>query len=175
MNLVVLGIFSFNVSGLQGSIVQSISHGFVSGGMFLLIGILYNRYHTRFLHYYGGVVHFMPVFSGFFLVFTMANIALPGTSSFIGEFLLLLGIYKENTLAAVLSATGVILSGAYSLWLYNRVTFGNIKQTYTQLFLDITIRETTILFSLLIFVFVLGISPNIFLRRLSSTTLSCLF
>jgi len=162
MNLVVLGIFSFNVSGLQGSIVQSISHGFVSGGMFLLIGILYNRYHTRFLHYYGGVVHFMPVFSGFFLVFTMANIALPGTSSFIGEFLLLLGIYKENTLAAVLSATGVILSGAYSLWLYNRVTFGNIKQTYTQLFLDITIRETTILFSLLIFVFVLGISPNIF-------------
>lgn len=175
MNLVVLGIFSFNVSGLQGSIVQSISHGFVSGGMFLLIGILYNRYHTRFLHYYGGVVHFMPVFSGFFLVFTMANIALPGTSSFIGEFLLLLGIYKENTLAAVLSATGVILSGAYSLWLYNRVTFGNIKQTYTQLFLDITIRETTILFSLLIFVFVLGISPNIFLRRIASTTLTCLF
>lgn len=175
MNLVVLGIFSFNVSGLQGSIVQSISHGFVSGGMFLLIGILYNRYHTRFLHYYGGVVHFMPVFSGFFLVFTMANIALPGTSSFIGEFLLLLGIYKENTLAAVLSATGVILSGAYSLWLYNRVTFGNIKQTYTQLFLDITIRETAILFSLFIFILVLGISPNIFIRRLSSCTLSCFF
>lgn len=105
----------------------------------------------------------------------MANIALPGTSSFIGEFLLLLGIYKENTLAAVLSATGVILSGAYSLWLYNRVTFGNIKQTYTQLFLDITLRETTILFSLLIFVLLLGISPNIFLRRLASSTANCLF
>jgi NADH-quinone oxidoreductase subunit M len=166
MNLVVLGIFSFNVSGLEGSIIQSISHGFVSGGMFLLIGILYNRYHTRFLHYYGGIVHFMPVFSGLFLVFTMANIALPGTSSFIGEFLLLLGIYKENTLTAVLSALGVILSGAYSLWLYNRVVFGNIKVSYTKLFNDINLREFVIMFSLLVFLLVLGISPNIFLRRI---------
>ncbi|HND46287.1 MAG TPA: NADH-quinone oxidoreductase subunit M, partial [Chitinophagales bacterium] len=166
MNLVVLGIFSFNVSGLEGSIIQSISHGFVSGGMFLLIGILYNRYHTRFLHYYGGIVHFMPIFSGLFLIFTMANIALPGTSSFIGEFLLLLGIFKENTLTAVLSALGVILSGAYSLWLYNRVVFGNIKVNYTQLFTDINFREFVIMFSLLIFLLVLGISPNIFLRRI---------
>ncbi len=166
MNLVVLGIFSFNVSGLEGSIIQSISHGFVSGGLFLLIGILYNRYHTRFLHYYGGIVHFMPVFSGLFLVFTMANIALPGTSSFIGEFLLLLGIYKENTLTAVLSALGVILSGAYSLWLYNRVVFGNIKVNYTQLFNDINLREFVIMFSLLVFLLMLGISPNIFLRRI---------
>lgn len=166
MNLVVLGIFSFNISGLEGSIIQSLSHGFVSGGMFLLIGILYDRYHTRFLHYYGGIVHFMPIFSGLFLIFTMANIALPGTSSFIGEFLLLLGIYKENTLAAVLSALGVILSGAYSLWLYNRVVFGNIKLNYTKLFNDITLREFIIMLSLLIFLFMLGISPNIFLRRL---------
>lgn len=166
MNLVVLGIFSFNVSGLEGSIIQSISHGFVSGGMFLLIGILYNRYHTRFLQYYGGVVHFMPIFSGLFLIFTMANIALPGTSSFIGEFLLLLGIYKENTLAAVISALGVILSGSYSLWLYNRVVFGNIKVNYTQLFNDINLREFFIMFSLLVFLLLLGISPNIFLRRI---------
>jgi proton-translocating NADH-quinone oxidoreductase chain M len=175
MNLVVLGIFSFNVSGLEGSIIQSISHGFVSGGMFLLIGILYNRYHTRFLHYYGGIVHFMPVFSGLFLIFTMANIALPGTSSFIGEFLLLLGIYKENTLTAVLSALGVILSGAYSLWLYNRLVFGNIKFNYTQLFSDISLREFVIMFSLLLFLFMLGISPNIFLRRIHAcSTLICL-
>lgn len=166
MNLVVLGIFSFNISGIEGSIIQSISHGFVSGGMFLLIGILYNRYHTRFLHYYGGLVHFMPIFSGLFLIFTMANIALPGTSSFIGEFLLLLGIYKENTITAVFSALGVILSGSYSLWLYNRVIFGNIKISYTQLFADINFREFIIMFSLLIFVLVLGISPNIFMRRI---------
>lgn len=166
MNLVVLGIFSFNVSGLEGSIIQSISHGFVSGGMFLLIGILYNRYHTRFLHYYGGIVHFMPIFSGLFLIFTMANIALPGTSSFIGEFLLLLGVYKENTLAAIFSAFGVILSGSYSLWLYNRIVFGNIKVNYTKLFIDINLREGLIMISLLIFLLVLGISPNIFLRRI---------
>jgi NADH:ubiquinone oxidoreductase subunit 4 (subunit M) len=143
--------------------------------MFLLVGILYTRYHTRFLHYYGGIVHFMPVFSGFFLLFTMANIALPGTSSFIGEFLLLLGIYKENTLTAVLSAFGVILSGAYSLWLYNRVVFGNIKVSYTQLFTDITLREFVIMFILFFFLLLLGISPNIFLRRIHAcSTLICL-
>lgn len=166
MNLVVLGIFSFNTSGLEGAIIQSISHGIVSGGMFLLVGILYNRYHTRFLHYYGGLVHFMPVFAGLFLVFTMANIALPGTGNFIGEFLLLLGIFKENTLTAVLSALGVILSGTYSLWLYNRIIFGNIKISYTNLFNDINFREFVIMFSLLVFLFLLGISPNIFLRRI---------
>jgi proton-translocating NADH-quinone oxidoreductase chain M len=169
MNLVVLGIFSFNISGLEGSIIQSISHGFVSGGMFLLIGILYNRYHTRFLHYYGGLVHFMPIFAGLFLVFTMANIALPGTSSFIGEFLLLLGIFKENTLTALVSALGVILSGSYSLWLYNRIIFGNIKVNYTQLFEDINLREFVIMFFLLIFLIILGISPNIFLRRIHNS------
>lgn len=174
MNLVVLGIFSFNIPGLEGAIIQSLSHGFVSGGMFLIIGILYARYHTRFLHYYGGIVHFMPIFSGLFLIFTMANIALPGTSSFIGEFLLLLGIYKENTLAAVLSALGVILSGAYSLWLYNRVVFGNIKLNYTRLYSDINLREFIVIFSLLVFLFMLGISPNIFLRRIHAcSTLIC--
>lgn len=115
MNTVTLGIFSFNIIGLGGSILQSLSHGFVSGGMFLLIGVLYNRYHTRFLYYYGGVVHAMPVFSAIFLFFTLANIALPGTSSFAGEFLLLLGIFKTSAISCFFAATGVILCGSYSL------------------------------------------------------------
>jgi NADH-quinone oxidoreductase subunit M len=115
MNTVVLGIFSFNVIGVQGSIFQSLSHGFVSGGMFLLIGILYSRYHTRFLYYYGGLVHTMPIFSTIFLIFTLANIALPGTSSFVGEFLLLLGVFKNNAFTAFFSALGIILCGSYSL------------------------------------------------------------
>ena len=166
MNLVVLGIFCFNSIGLEGAIIQSISHGFVSGGMFLIVGILYSRYHSRFLQYYGGLVHFMPVFAGLFLIFTMSNIALPGTSSFVGEFLLLLGIYKQNTVAAILSALGVILSGAYSLWLYNRVVFGNLKVNYTLTFNDINLREFCILFPLLILIFVLGIYPEIFLSSL---------
>lgn len=115
MNMITLGIFSCTVEGFEGALLQSLSHGFVAAGMFLLVGILYSRYHSRFVHYYGGLMHTMPVFSAFFLIFTLANIALPGTSSFIGEFLILLGIYKASVVACILSALGVILSGAYSL------------------------------------------------------------
>jgi NADH-quinone oxidoreductase subunit M len=166
MNLVTLGIFSFNVVGIEGSIIQSISHGFVSGGMFLLIGIIYNRYHSRFVYYYGGLVHFMPIYASIFLIFTMANIALPGTSSFIGEFLLLAGIYKSNVTTAIIAALGVILSGAYSLWLYNRMIFGNIKVNYTLKFTDISSREFFIMLPLLFFIFFMGLFPNYFLAYL---------
>jgi proton-translocating NADH-quinone oxidoreductase chain M len=152
MNLVTLGIFSFNIHGLEGSIIQSISHGFVAGGMFLLIGILYDRYHTRFIYYYGGIVHFMPIYSTLFLVFTLANIALPGTSSFIGEFLLLLGVYETNVVVATVGALGVILCGTYSLWLYNRIVFGNVKTAFTQKFNDVNIKELTIMFPLTLLV-----------------------
>jgi len=115
MNLVVLGIFSFNLFGYEGSVFQSISHGLVSGGLFFLIGMIYYRYHTRFLYYYGGIVHFMPIFAVIFLILSLANIAVPGTSSFVGEYLLLLGIFTSNTYMCVLSAIGVILCGGYSL------------------------------------------------------------
>ena len=164
MNLVTMGIFSFNIIGIEGSIMQSISHGFVSGAMFLLVGILYDRYHSRLLYYYGGLVHMMPVYAVLFLIFTMANIALPGTSSFVGEFLLLTGIYKVNILSSVISALGVILCGAYSLWLYNRIIFGNLKINHTLLFKDITFREFAILFPLLFLVFLMGIYPTFFLN-----------
>jgi NADH-quinone oxidoreductase subunit M len=164
MNLVTLGIFSFNTIGIEGSILQSISHGFVSGAMFLLVGILYDRYHSRFLYYYGGLVHMMPVYSVFLLIFTMANIALPGTSSFVGEFLLLLGIYKTNILSSIIGALGVILCGAYSLWLYNRIIFGNLKTTSITMFKDINSREFIILLPLLILVLFMGIYPSFFLN-----------
>lgn len=164
MNLVTMGIFSFNIIGIEGSIMQSISHGFVSGAMFLLVGILYDRYHSRLLYYYGGLVHMMPVYAVLFLIFTMANIALPGTSSFVGEFLLLTGIYKVNILASIISALGVILCGAYSLWLYNRIIFGNLKINHTLLFKDITFKEFAILFPLLFLVFLMGIYPTFFLN-----------
>ena len=162
MNTVTLGIFSFNIIGLGGSILQSLSHGFVSGGMFLLIGVLYNRYHTRFLYYYGGVVHAMPVFSAIFLFFTLANIALPGTSSFAGEFLLLLGIFKTSAISCFFAATGVILCGSYSLWMYNRIVFGNLKINYTCKFNDITKREFLVLLPLFVFIIIGGIKPSVF-------------
>jgi len=162
MNLVTIGIFSFNILGLEGAILQSVSHGFVSGGMFLLIGILYDRYHSRFLYYYGGLVHMMPIYAIFFLIFTLANIALPGTSSFVGEFLILAGIYKTNVVASMISALGVILCGAYSLWLYNRVIFGNLKVEYTTQFIDMNSREFLVLFPLFISIFIMGIYPSFF-------------
>lgn len=170
MNCVTLGIFSFNIIGLEGSILQSISHGFVAGAMFFLIGMLYDRYHSRFLYYYGGLVHMMPIYSALFLIFTMANIALPGTSSFVGEFLLLLGIYKTNIVSAVIGATGVVLCGAYSLWLYNRIIFGNLKTAYTIKFKDLNFREFSILLPILFWVLFMGVYPSIFSDFLHSAT-----
>ena len=162
MNLVTLGIFSFNIIGLEGSIMQSISHGFVSGAMFLLVGILYDRYHSRLLYYYGGLVHMMPIYSVLLLIFTMANIALPGTSSFVGEFLLLSGIYKTNAISSIAGAIGVILCGAYSLWLYNRLIFGNLKIAYVTQFKDVNLREFAIMFPLLVLVLFMGVYPSFF-------------
>lgn len=162
MNLITLGIFSFNTLGIEGAILQSISHGFVSGALFLLIGVLYERYHSRLLYYYGGLVHTMPLYSSFFLFFTMANIALPGTSSFVGEFLLLSGVYKISLLTAILSCFGVILCGAYSLWLYNRLIFGNLKFTYTLQFNDLTVKEFFVLIPFFLLVLFMGLYPSFF-------------
>jgi proton-translocating NADH-quinone oxidoreductase chain M len=175
MNLVVLGIFSFNLLGIEGALLQSISHGFVSGGMFFLIGIIYDRYHSRFLYYYGGLVHMMPLYSVLFLIFTMANIALPGTSSFVGEFLLLCGIFKINFFTSIISALSVILCGTYSLWLYNRIVFGNLKIEYLVFFEDITFREFTIILPLFFLIFLMGMYPSFFIDFLDLTVSSFYF
>jgi NADH-quinone oxidoreductase subunit M len=174
MNLVVMGIFSFNGLGLAGSIIQSISHGFVSGAMFLLVGILYNRYHSRFLYYFSGLTHTMPLYSSFFMVFTMSNIALPGTSSFIGEFLLLLGISQFNIYSTILATLGVILCGTYSLWLYNRICFGNLNINSTIYYTDIFLREFIILFLLSLLVIYMGIYPKFFLKYLYFCCCNCI-
>lgn len=141
MNLVVMGIFSFNLIGIEGAILQSLSHGFVSSALFLLIGVIYDRHHTRMVKYYSGLVHTMPIFTILFLIFTMANIAVPGTSSFVGEFLILAGVFKISTTAALLGATGMVLGGGYSLWLFNRISYGNIKIQYFNHFSDLNKRD----------------------------------
>jgi len=171
MNLVTLGIFSFNIIGLQGCILQSVSHGFVSGAMFLLIGILYERYHSRSIFYYGGLIHVMPIYSTFFLLFTMANISLPGTSNFIGEFLLLLGIFKNSGFCAIISTLSVVLCGAYSLWVYNRIIYGNLKTNNTILYQDINLREFCILVPIFLLVIFMGIYPNYFLKFIHYSSL----
>ena len=163
MNLVIVGMFSFNNLGLEGALLQSLSHGFVASALFLCIGVVYERHHTRMVKYYGGLVHVMPVYIMIFLFFTMANIGLPGTGSFIGEFLILTGSYQLNSTVAFFSATGMVLGGCYSLWLFNRIAYGNLKTQFLLNFVDLNEREFIILFTLLICTLIMGIYPGIFL------------
>lgn len=166
MNLVLLGIFSFNSIGIEGAILQSLSHGFVASALFLVIGVVYDRYRTRIVQYYGGLASIMPIYIAVFLFFTMANISFPGTSSFVGEFLILAGSFKVNTTITFLGATGVIIGGAYSLWLFNRIAFGNLKTQYTGKFIDLSAREFILFTPLILGTFIIGIYPNIFLSSL---------
>jgi len=163
MNLVVLGIFSFNVIGIEGALLQSLSHGFVASALFLIIGVVYDRHGTRMVKYYGGLVHVMPIYIFLFLFFTMANIGLPGTSSFVGEFLILVGSFKANTSVTFIGATGMIIGGCYSLWLFNRIAYGNLKTQYFNEFLDLNKREFMIFLPLFLGTLIIGIKPNFFL------------
>jgi proton-translocating NADH-quinone oxidoreductase chain M len=164
MGFVTLGLFSLNTQGVEGAILLMLSHGFVASALFLCIGILYDRTHTRLIRYYGGLVQTMPLFSFFFFVFTLGNLSLPGTSSFVGEFLILLGVFQTNTFIATLAATGMILGGAYSIWLYNRVVFGNLKPIYLNQFADLNRREFFILLPFVVCIFWMGVYPSIFLE-----------
>jgi len=166
MNLVMLGIFSFNSVGIEGAIFQSLSHGFVASALFLIIGIVYDRYRTRLVQYYGGLASTMPIYVFIFLFFTMANIGLPGTSSFIGEFLILAGSFKVNTSITFLGATGMVIGGAYSLWLFNRISYGNLKIQYTTQFLDVSFREFVTFLPLILGTLLTGLYPNIFLSSI---------
>jgi NADH-quinone oxidoreductase subunit M len=160
MGFVTLGFFMFNDIGMQGAIMQMISHGFISGAMFFCIGVLYDRMHTRNIADYGGVVNTMPKFSAFLLLFSMANCGLPGTSGFIGEFLVILGAAKFNFWIAALAATALILGAAYSLWMYKRVAFGAVANDHVAALKDVNRREFWILAVLAIAVMWMGIQPK---------------
>ena len=166
MNLVMLGLFSFNTIGLEGAILQSLSHGFVASALFLIIGIVYERHHTRMVKYYGGLVHTMPLYTFIFLFFTMSNIGLPGTGSFVGEFLILVGSFKTNSTATFISATSMIIGGCYSLWLFNRISYGNIKTQYLKDYIDINKREAFIFLPLISGTIAIGLYPEIFLNSI---------
>jgi proton-translocating NADH-quinone oxidoreductase chain M len=166
MNLVMVGLFSFNTIGIEGAILQSLSHGFVASALFLCIGVVYDRHHTRMVKYYGGLVHTMPLYVFIFLFFTMSNIGLPGTGSFVGEFLILTGSFKVNTSITFLSATGMVIGACYSLWLFNRISYGNLKTQYFSYYSDISKREFFIFLPLLIGTLVMGLYPEIFLESM---------
>ena len=159
MGYVTMGIFAMNVEGIQGGIFQMLSHGLVSGALFLCVGVVYDRMHTREIDAYGGLVNNMPKYAVVFLIFTMANVGLPGTSGFVGEFLTLLGVFRVNTWVALFAATGVILSAAYALWLYRRVVFGALTKESLKGLLDLSTREKVIIYPLVFFVILFGVYP----------------
>jgi NADH-quinone oxidoreductase subunit M len=161
MGYVTIGIFTFNLHGIEGAVVQMISHGLVSGALFLCVGVLYDRMHTKEINAYGGVVETMPKFAVIFLLFVMASIGLPGTSGFIGEFLVLAGIYKVNKIVTMLAATGLVLGAAYMLWLYKRVVFGTITNNEVAHLTDVSKREILMFAPLIILVLLIGIYPKI--------------
>ena len=170
MNLSIMGVFCSNVEALIGSVYQMVSHGIISAGLFFLVGFVYDRFRTRDIIYYGGLTTTMPLFSVFFFIFILANIGFPGTSAFVGELLLLLGIYKQNTVMAVLALTSSFLSPVYSVWTYNRVCFGTLNTSYLgNIFFDLNRQEFVIMIYLLIPLIVLGICPNILIDYLSYT------
>jgi NADH-quinone oxidoreductase subunit M len=159
MGYVTMGIFAANVQGVQGAIFQMLSHGIVSGALFLCVGVVYDRMHTREISAYGGLVNNMPKYAVAFMVFTMANVGLPGTSGFIGEFLTLLGAFRANTWVAFFATTGVILSAAYALWLYRRVIFGALEKESLKKLLDLSPREQLILYPLIALTIFYGVYP----------------
>lgn len=160
MGFVTLGIFTFNQQGIEGALVQMISHGLVSGALFLCVGVVYDRLHTREIDRYGGLVHNMPQYAAVFMVFTMASVGLPGTSGFIGEMLVLIGSFQASQWAALFAATGLILGAAYMLWLYRRVCFGALTKPDLKKLPDLNLREKFIFAPLIILTIALGVYPK---------------
>jgi len=159
MGFVTLGLFIFNAYGMEGALLQMISHGFVSGALFLCIGVLYDRMHSRNIADYGGVVNTMPVFAAFFMLFAMANSGLPGTSGFVGEFMVILGAVKANFWYAFAAASTLIFGAAYTLWMYKRVIFGAVANAHVAKLTDLTLRETVIFAILAVTVLGMGLYP----------------
>ena len=175
MNFVTLGLFSLNTQGIEGSILLMISHGLVSPALFLCVGVLYDRHKTRLLRYYSGCARTMPLFALLFVFFTMANISLPGTSSFIGEFLVFIGAYQSNTFITFLAATGMVLGAAYGLWLCNRLLYGVVKPHFISNFSDISRREFFMLLPFVIGILWIGIYPEPFLETIHCSVSNLLY
>ena len=159
MGYVTIGIFAANQQGIDGAIFQMLSHGFISGALFLCVGIIYDRMHTREIDAYGGLVNRMPAYALIFMFFTMANVGLPGTSGFVGEFLTLVGIFKVNTWIALLATSGVVLSAAYALWLYRRVMMGDLIKEALRTIQDMSLREKAVFAPLIGMTLLLGVYP----------------
>jgi NADH-quinone oxidoreductase subunit M len=160
MGFVTMGIFAANAQGVQGAVYQMISHGLVSGALFLCVGVVYDRMHTREIAAYGGLVNRMPIYAFVFMVFALGNLGLPGTSGFVGEFLTLIGTFRVNNWVATLATLGTILSACYMLWLYRKVVFGKLEKPNLQWIRDLGWREMVILAPLVVLTILIGVYPK---------------
>jgi NADH-quinone oxidoreductase subunit M len=160
MGFVTMGLFTFTMQGLQGGIFLMLSHGIVSAALFLCVGVVYDRMHTHEISVFNGLVNRMPLYAAFFMVFTLANVGLPGTTGFVGEFLTLLGAFQVNTWVAALAATGIILSAGYALWLYRRIIFGTIVNPALKNIADLSWREVAVMVPLFVITIWFGFHPN---------------
>ncbi|UCE24065.1 MAG: NADH-quinone oxidoreductase subunit M [Candidatus Zixiibacteriota bacterium] len=166
MGFVMLGMFALNMQGLEGSIIQMINHGISTGALFLLVGMIYERRHTRLIEDFGGLAKVMPTFAAFFMIITLSSIGLPFTNGFIGEFLILLGAFKKNSIYGIIGATGVIFAACYMLWMYQRVFFGKVTSQENKKLLDLDWREKIILIPLVGLVFWIGVYPKPLFERI---------
>ncbi len=164
LGFVMLGMFALSVQGLEGSIIQMINHGLSTGALFLIVGMIYERRHTRIISEFGGLSKVMPIFAVFFMIFTLSSIGLPGLNGFVGEFLILLGTFKVHPWYAVIAASGVIFAAVYMLWMFQRVMFGQVTNPKNLGLKDLSAREVIVLLPILVFVVWIGIYPNTFLR-----------
>src|SRR6478735_1469833 len=170
MAIVTMGLFAFNQQGIEGAMIMMLSHGLVSGALFLCVGVIYDRLHTREISRYGGLAINMPRYALLFLLFTMASIGLPGTSNFVGELLALMGTYQVSTTIALLCTTGIILGAAYMLYLYRRVVFGEIKSDEVRAMSDLSSRELWLLAPIAAVVLWMGVYPESFLAPMRKDT-----
>ena len=170
LGFVMLGIFAFNSQGLDGAVLQMVNHGLSTGALFLLVGMLYDRCHTRLITEFGGLANVMPMFAAFFLVVSLSSIGLPGLNGFVGEFLVLLGAFQTIPTFAIIGALGVILSAVYMLWMYQRVMFGEVTHEANKQLTDLTVREIVVLVPVVLLMVWIGLYPRPFLKRLEVST-----
>ena len=164
LGFVVLGIFAFNAIAMEGAILQMINHGLSTGALFLIVGMLYERRHTRMIEEFGGLAKVMPAFATIFLIVTLSSIGLPGLNGFVGEFLILVGTFMNYKIFAILGASGVIFAAVYMLWMFQRVMYGEVTNPKNQGLKDLSIREWVVLLPVVFFIFWIGVYPTPFLR-----------
>jgi NADH-quinone oxidoreductase subunit M len=170
LGFVMLGLFAYNMQGIQGGVIQMINHGLSTGALFLIVGVVYERRHTRLISEFGGLSNVMPIFATIFMIVALSSIGLPGLNGFVGEFLILLGAFKVNMFSAAVSATGVIFAACYMLWMFQRVMFGKCTNEKNMNLKDLSTREIVVFAPLLLFIVWIGVYPNTFLKKTEATT-----